>query len=111
LFSKSRPREFVEAVLQTTKITPERFRQIYGDQAFESDYDFMQEMLQMTPKKIIPWMPLRQAGPESSLLLIKVMSTPMADSGIFSISAPGFRGFQFGNPATRPSRMERLSRG
>lgn len=39
------------------------------------------------------------------LLVIKAISMPKASSGIFWIQTRDFKGFQFENPQTRPSRI------
>jgi hypothetical protein len=76
-----------------------------GDDAFESDYGFMSRMLQVTPREITPFVSQRQAVAGEMLLLIKAISMPKADSGIFSIRTPGFQGFQFENPESRPFKI------
>jgi hypothetical protein len=104
-FSTFPPKEFVNTVMKTAQLDPQGFRQLYGDDAFESDYAFHQRMLQMTPTEITPFVSRRQAIAGQTLLLIKALSMPKASSGIFSILAPGFEGFQFENPQSRPLRI------
>jgi hypothetical protein len=104
-FSKFPPKEFVNHVLQTPNLDPQTVRQAYGDDAFESDYSFMSKMLQVTPKGIRPLGPRREAVAGALLLVIKALSMPKADSGIFSIKVTDFKGFQFGNPPSRPYRI------
>jgi hypothetical protein len=87
------------------KLDPQGFKQLYGDEAFESDFAFHEKMLQLTPSKITPFISRRQAVAGSMLLIIKATSMPKAASGIFSIQAPGFEGFQFETPQARPSRI------
>jgi hypothetical protein len=84
-------------------VAPDQFCQVYGNEAFESDLGFMRQMLQITPRDFSPFMSQRRAGPSTVLLLIKAMSVPEANSGIFLIRTTGFRGVQFGNPQSRPS--------
>lgn len=104
-FSKFPPKVFVNEVTKTTAIDPPRFKQIFGSKAFDSDYAFESEYLQITPQKITPFVSRRQAVAGSMLLLIKGISMPKADSGIFWIRTPGFQGFQFENPQNRPSKI------
>jgi len=104
-FSTFPARDFVKNVVEKTKLTPEQFRQVFGNEAFESDLGFMRTMLQITPRDMSPFMSKRQAGPSTVLLLVKAISVPEADSGVFLIRATGFQGFQFGNPQSRPSRI------
>ena len=104
-FSTFPARDFVKNVVEKTNLTPEQFRQVYGDEAFESDLGFVRTMLQITPRDMSPFMSKKQAGASTALLLIKAITVPEADSGIFSIRTADFQGFQFGNPQSRPSRI------
>jgi hypothetical protein len=104
-FSTFPPKEFVNGVMKTGKLDPQGFKQLYGDEAFESDYAFHKNMLQLTPSKVTPFVSQRQAIATQTLLIIKAISMPKASSGIFSIQTPGFQGFQFEDPATRPLRV------
>ena len=104
-FSTFPPKEFVNGIIKMGKLDPQGFKQLYGDEAFESDFAFHENMLQLTPSKITPFISRRQAVAGSMLLIIKATSMPKAASGIFSIQAPGFEGFQFENPQARPSRI------
>jgi hypothetical protein len=104
-FSTFPTRDFVKNVVEKTKLTPEQFRQAYGDDSFESDLGFYRTMLQITPRDMSPFMSKRQAGASTTLLLIKAISVPEAESGIFLIRTADFQGFQFGNPQNRPSRI------
>jgi hypothetical protein len=104
-FSTFPPKDFVNTVMKTAKLDPRGFQQLIGEDAFESDYAFHQRMLQITPSAITPFVSRRQAVAGEMLLLIKAISMPKAGSGIFTIQAPGFEGFQFENPQTRPFRV------
>lgn len=104
-FSTFPPRVFVSEVMKTNAIDPQRFKQIFGSNALNSDYAFESEYLQMTPQKITPFVSSREAAAGAILLLIKGISMPAADSGIFWIRAPGFQGFQFENPQNRPPKI------
>jgi hypothetical protein len=104
-FSTFPPRDFVDQLIKMSKLDRQGFRQLYGDEAFESDYAFQQTMLQLTPSEITPFVSRRQAVAGEMLLLIKAISMPRAGSGIFSIETPDFKGFQFENPQARPSRI------
>jgi hypothetical protein len=104
-FSTFPPKEFVNTVMKSTKLDSQSYRQLYGDDAFASDYAFHQKMLQITPSEITPFVSRRQAMAGQMLLLVKAISMPKATSGIFSIRAPGFEGFQFEDPQSRPFRI------
>lgn len=104
-FSTFPPRVFVSEVMKTAAIDPRRFKGIFGDKALESDYGFESECLQITPQKITPFVSQREAAAGAMLLVIKGISMPKTDSGIFWIRTPGFQGFQFGNPQNHPSKI------
>ncbi len=104
-FSTFPPKNFVDLIMKESNLDEQRFRQFYGDEAFESDYGFHKKMLQTTPSEITPFVSRRQAASGMLLLLFKATSMPKADSGIFSIRTAGFEGFQFESPQTRPFRI------
>lgn len=94
------PREFVEGVLSSIKVSPEQFRRAFGEGALASDYTLTRLMLETTPMSFHT--PPRQQGPLMSLLVLKAMATPPADSGMFAIHTEGFDGFQYQDPRARP---------
>jgi hypothetical protein len=104
-FSTFPPKNFVRLIMNEGNLDEREFRQLYGDEAFESDYGFHKKMLQTTPTDITPFVSRREAAGEMILLLFKATSMPKADSGIFSIQAPGFEGFQFESPKGRPFKV------
>ncbi len=104
-FSTIPPKEFVNLIMKKSDLDPQRFREIYGDEALESDYGFHKKMLWTRPSDITPFVSQRQVATGMSLLIIKAISMPKADSGIFSIRAPGFEGFQFESPKGRPFKV------
>jgi len=104
-FSTFPPRDFVKEVMKTEKLTPKDFDELYGHGAAESDYTFHEKMLEITPSEITPFISRTKAVSSAELLLEKAISMPKADSGIFSVETREFRGFQFENPQTRPSRI------
>jgi hypothetical protein len=94
------PREFVEGVLSSIKVSPADFRRAFGQGPVESDYALTRLMLETTPMSFRT--PPRQQGPLMSLLILKAMATPPADSGIFAIHSDEFDGFQYQDPKARP---------
>ncbi len=105
-FSKFPPKEFVNLVTKTPRLNPQNLRQAFGDDAFQSDYGFMSKMLQATPKGIRPLGSRQEAIAGSMMLVIKALSMPKTESGIFSFKVKGLQGFQYGNPQSRPYRIE-----
>ncbi len=104
-FSTFPPKNFVNMLMKEGKLDPQSFRLVYGDEAFDSDYGFHKEMLQATPSRITPFVSRQKAMTGQILLLLKGTSMPKAESGIFSIQTPDFRGFQFESPLSRPARI------
>ena len=97
------PHELVNMVLASGRIDRETFRQIYGDEALQSDYAFHRIMLNATPERITPFVSKKQAVAEEMLVLMKAISAPRgADSGIFAVTAGDFKGFQYGRPLSAP---------
>lgn len=104
-FSCFPPKDFVNGVMMISHLDAPNFARVYGEQAAESDYDFYSLMLSMTPASLRPFEPRSRAARDMVLLTMKVIAMPRADSGLFSVQTPHFRGFQFGDPAARPSRV------
>jgi len=96
------PREFVEGVLSSTKISSETFRRAFGDNALESDYALTRHMLETTPETISIRTPHLQQGPLMAMLVLKGIATPPADSGMFAIHTGEFDGFQYQDPHASP---------
>jgi hypothetical protein len=95
------PREFVEGVLSSIKVSPESFRRTFGDAAL-SDYGLTRLMLETTPDSMTFRTPDRRQRAIMSMLVIKAMATPPADSGIFAIHNDEFDGFQYQDPQASP---------
>ena len=93
------PREFVDGVLDSIHVNREIFRRVFGNRAVESDYALTRLMLETTPDSVSFFRAHRYQTPVMSLLVLKAMGTPAADTGIFSIHTPEFDGFQYQDPA------------
>ena len=104
-FSVSPPREFVDVVMKGTKLDSGSFQKFFGIEASQSDYGFMRAMLGTTPEAISPFVSRQEAAARMELLLLKAITTPKAESGIFSIQTPSFRGSQFESPQNRPFKI------
>lgn len=96
------PREFVEGVLSSFKVSPAVFRQAYGESAVQSDYALWRLILETTPEEMTLGTPHRLQGAIMAMLVLKAMATPPADSGIFAVRSDGFDGFQYQDPHARP---------
>jgi hypothetical protein len=78
----------------------------FGVEATRSDYEFLRRLYNFTPEKMNRWA-LSPATHyrESAFLTIKYIALLpwAADSGIFSVRNAEYRGFQQGNPQSRPT--------
>ena len=104
-FSAFPPKSFVNTIVKDLTLDARQLKQLCGEEAFESDYVFHREILGATPSDITPFISRSRAVSGMTLLLLKMMSMPKADSGIFTIRAPGFEGFQFESPKGRPFKI------
>lgn len=97
------PREFVEGVLSSINVSPADFKRAFGQAPVESDYALTRLIMETTPMSFRT--PQRQQGPLMSLLVLKAMATPPADSGMFAVHTGEFDGFQYQDPQARPDRV------
>lgn len=104
-FSTFPPKNLVNEVMRCGSLSPQDFKQLYGEDTLESDYAFHKKMLELTPSEITPFISRRQAISGQVLLLVKAISMPKAGSGIFSVQTRDFKGFQFENPQAHPPRV------
>jgi hypothetical protein len=96
------PREFVEGVLSSTKMNSDDFRRAFGEGVLASDYALTRLMLETTPDTISIRTPHRLQGPLMAMLILKGITTPPADSGMFAIHITEFDGFQYQDPQASP---------
>lgn len=104
-FSCFPPKDFLNEFIKTTKLDPIAVDHVYGQEATRSDYTFHQAMFAMTPAKITPLMPRREAVRDSTLLLLKAIIISDVESGLFSVRVGGREGFQYGDPSKAPPRV------
>ena len=100
------PRAFLNQVLSNDKIDQNILRRIVGDEALQSDFALYRTILQMTPDKMTPFEHQTDAANQALLLLVKGFCMPTgADSGVFSVTAGEFSGFQFGRPQNQSGQV------
>src|ERR1700683_567360 len=104
-FSTFPSKNFINELMKDARLNPQKFVQRFGQEAFESNYNFNRLLLQATPSQVTPFVSRNRATQLQYLVMIKAMSIPNAGSGIFDIETDGFQGFQFENPARRPPRI------
>lgn len=74
-------------------------RKLFGPEATGTDYAFRKTLLEETPASLRPWMSQREAYRSSFLLMFKAISSVGGETGLFSVQANGWKGFQFDDPA------------
>lgn len=100
LVSRGAPKEFVNSFLKTD---PASLRALYGEDVLQSDYLLKQRILEATPDKVGLFTPRNEAVRGAMLLVYKGIMIPEGGkSGIYRIQTGDFRGFQFGDPQSRP---------
>lgn len=106
LFSSLAPREFVQTFLTTTKVGPDRVRNLCGEEALASDYSLHRLILEATPGEVTLFTRRQDAVRNSMLILFKGIVTPRGgESGIFRVRTDKFQGFQYGDPQARPKSL------
>ena len=96
-FSTFPPDEFVTGLQMEMHMSPEQFRRHVGEPASDSDYGFMEQMLDARPSEVSVAASPGVANFFMSLLIVKAVTMPPADSGIYAIRLHDFKGFQFEN--------------
>jgi hypothetical protein len=85
------------------KMSPQAFAAVFGQQAKDSDYEFMKRVFEFTPANMHLWaFSTVVASREQVLLLTKsIVPSKPAETGIFYLNNGSYKGFQQGNPQTR----------
>ena len=89
------------------KMSPQAFTAVFGQQAADSDYEFMKRVLEFSPNKMHPWtLSTTLSSREQFLLLTKsIVPSKPAETGIFKVRNASCQGFQQGNPQVRPDSL------
>jgi hypothetical protein len=95
----------VDTTVESTKTDMQHFRALYGDKAAQSDYEFLQLVLNTTPGSIRLVDSKQDVGRKTTLLVFKALIAAGDDPSIFMVQANGFRGFQYGDPSKHPKRI------
>ncbi len=103
--AKERVSAFVGLGQKVDAETLRRLRILYGDETLRSDYAFTRAILEMSPANISIFTPRKEAVRSMMMLLLKQFIAREADPGIYLIRTKDFRGFQYGNPQSRPSEI------
>lgn len=107
LVSRIAPKEFVNSFLSTGNGDAAGLKALYGEDILQSDYLLKQRILGVTPDEVGLFTPRKQAVGSAMLLIMKGIMMPFgAESGIYRIRTRDFRGFQFGDPRSRPRSID-----
>lgn len=107
LVSRGAPKEFVNDFLSTGKADSPGLRALYGEDVLQSDYSLKERILEATPDEVGLFTSRNDAVGSAMLLIIKGVMMPRgAQSGIYRIRTGNFRGFQFGDPQSRPKSLD-----
>jgi len=92
--------QWVRALSSDFHFTPRQIEAAFGKEATQSDYSFDQMLYEFTPDKMDVWsLSSLVHNRDNMLLLIKSMALSRdANSGIFAIQNPAYKGFQQGTP-------------
>lgn len=100
------PKEFVNGVAASWfGVSPDVFESKNGYQATRSDYEFLNRLYALTPEKMNLWALSPDVHYRDSVFLRLKYSAlmPWAESGIFFVTNQSYKGFQQGNPESRPN--------
>ena len=101
----SQPGTFVNTFLSSAGTNAEQFQEVFGKEPLKSDYALTDLMLRTTPGNITLRIPRKDTVATLSMLVVKSIAVPPADSGIFKIHTAEFDGFQYENPARQPKQV------
>jgi hypothetical protein len=80
-------------------------KQLFGPESVKSNYAFHKTLLEATPAMLTPWMSQRDSMRAGFILLLKMVSSVGGGTGIFSVEANGWKGFQLDDPAKKPKKI------
>jgi len=102
------PRVFGNQFAADFKVPPQKLEAIFGHGSASSDYVFVKSVYTFTPDKMHFWsLSTGLHYREDMLLMIKsIMPAKAAETGIFYVQNEDYKGFQQGDPRTRPEHME-----
>ncbi len=98
------PHSMADQMMKTDiKMAPQAFAAVFGQQAADSDYEFMKRVFEFSPSRMHPWaLSTVVASREEVLLVTKsIVPSKPAETGIFNVRNTSYQGFQQGNPEVR----------
>ncbi len=107
IFDPSIALDRAKSIQEAAKTTHDAkvIRQVYGSRALSSNYDFMASELATSPSHVKWW--ASKTSNVKSVVLLNLKTTEILDSNaIYQLSNNEMHGFQFGNPAVVPYRIE-----
>jgi hypothetical protein len=100
-------REYVTMCATEFKMQAQGVEILFGPGASTSDYTFVSHVYGFTPEKMHYWSlsPSMHAREEMMLVTKSIMPMKAAESGIFNLQNPYYRGFQQGDPRVSRDRV------
>jgi len=97
------PREFINGISGELKTSPQKMEATFGQEAVNSDYNFVKTLYEFTPDTMHHWnVSSRTFSRDAMLLILKSLATAKsAESGIFKVQNQDFEGFQQGDAQAR----------
>ncbi len=98
------PHSFADQFTKTDfKMPPPTFAAVFGQQAADSDYEFMKRVLEFSPVRMHPWALSSVVASREEVLLVtkSIIPSKPAETGIFNVGNASYRGFQQGDPEVR----------
>ena len=94
------PHEWERNLADSFHVSPQTIESAFGHDAIDSDYRFVKALYEFTPDKMRHWgMSLDSYNRDQCMLIVKsIAPLKSAESGIFNLQNPNFKGFQQGNP-------------
>lgn len=94
------PHSFYDQFTKEIKMSPQAFAAVFGARSATSDYEFMKRVLEFSPDSIPHWTTTSVVQSREQVLLLakSIIPSSAAQTGIFNIQTPGYKGFQQGNP-------------
>ena len=107
-FDPDAQKNIVESIEDGDLQLLDRYRAVFGEQLFPSDYDLYTAVYQASPAEVTPFMSRANVIRASTLLQWKLGFGDYGASAIFAVQTQALRGLQFGDPSRDRIVVEQL---
>lgn len=107
LVSGMPPRSLINDLPKDMNVTPQSIESAFGSETMASDYSFVKTVYEFTPDKMNHWsFGWSGMNRDEILLIIKsIIPAKSAETGIFTLQSPGYKGFQQGSAELKQERI------